>query len=89
MNQNPPRYSKPAKAYFADEASETLEEFVNELLDENVITDKISIHRVDWQEVMMDFADVVGGVHWQNLPWQNWFKQVEKNPDGNYALRRY
>ena len=89
MNQNPPRYSKPAKAYFADEASETLEEFVNELLDENVITDKISIHRVDWQEVMMDFTDVVGGVHWQNLPWQNWFKQVEKNPDGNYALRRY
>ena len=91
MLDNPPRYSKPAQAYFADEASEALEEFVEELLDENVITDKISIHRVDWQEVMMDFADVVGKPEFVNeiTNWQNWFKQVEKNPDGNYALRRY
>ena len=91
MDQNPPRYSEPAKAYFADKASEALEEFVEELLDENVITDKISIHRVDWQEVMMDFADVVGKPEFVNeiTNWQNWFKQVEKNPDGNYALRRY
>jgi len=87
MDQNPPRYSEPAKAYFADEASEALEEFVEELLDENIITDKISIHRVDWQEVMMDFADVVGKPEFVNeiTNWQNWFKQVEKNPDGNYA----
>ena len=91
MDQNPPRYSEPAKAYFADEASEALEEFVDELLDENVITDKISIHRVDWQEVMMDFDGVVGKPEFVNeiTNWQNWFKQVEKNPDGNYALRRY
>ena len=91
MDQNSPRYSEPAKAYFADKASEALEEFVEELLDENVITDKISIHRVDWQEVMMDFADVVGKPEFVNeiTNWQNWFKQVEKNPDGNYATRRY
>ena len=83
MKENIPEYSKPAKAYFADEASEALEEFVEELLDDNVITDKISIHRVDWQEVLMDFVEVI------NLAtWNVWAKQVEKNPDGNYALRR-
>ena len=88
MANNPPRYSEPAKAYFADEASEALKEFVEELLDENVITDKISIHRVDWQEVLMDFESV--GTRLHDIPnWQKWFKQVEKNPDGNYALRRY
>jgi len=88
MANNPPRYSKPAKAYFADEASEALEEFVEELLDDNTITDKISIHRVDWQEVLMDFESV--GTRLHDIPnWQKWFKQVEKNPDGNYALRRY
>ena len=81
--QNPPRYSEPAKAYFADEASEALEEFVEELLDENVIKDKISIHRVDWQEVIMGFESELYN------SWRSWFKQVEKNPDGNYALRRY
>ena len=87
MDQNPPRYSEPAKAYFADEASEALTEFVDQLLDENVITDKISIHRVDWQEVMMDFNGVVGKPEFANeiTNWQNWFLQVEKNPDGNYA----
>ena len=84
MANNPPRYSKPAKAYFADEASEALEEFVEELLDDNVITDKISIHRVDWQEVLMDFVEVI------NLAtWNVWAKQVEKNPDCNYALREF
>tara|TARA_Y100000310_G_scaffold199416_1_gene199391 strand:+ start:97 stop:483 length:387 start_codon:yes stop_codon:yes gene_type:complete len=88
MANNPPEYSKPAKAYFADEASEALEEFVEELLDNNVITDKISIHRVDWQEILMDFESV--GTRLHDIPnWQKWFKQVEKNPDGNYALRWY
>ena len=90
MLDNPPRYSKPAKAYFADEASEALEEFVEELLDNNTITDKISIHRVDWQEVLMDknkFA--VTEEDEDRIIWNDWFKQVEKNPDGNYALRRY
>ncbi len=94
MDQNPPRYSEPAKAYFADEASEALTEFVDQLLDENVITDKISIHRVDWQEVMMDFVSlekmqnrVVGKPEFANeiTNWQNWFLQVERNPNGNYA----
>ena len=92
MDQNPPRYSEPAKAYFADEASEALEEFVEELLDENVITDKISIHRVDWQEVLMDFIepvrDQLGDVP-RSVEWEKWEAQVVKNPDGNYALRRY
>ena len=83
MAELPPRYSEPAKAYFADEASKAVEEYVDELLDDNVITDKISIHRVDWQEVLMDFVEVI------NLAtWNVWAKQVEKNPDGNYALRR-
>ena len=95
--QNPPRYSEPAKAYFADEASEALEEFVEELLDENVITDKISVHRVDWQEVIMGFQSELESYmsaypHLKLISlalWRSWFKQVEKNPDGNYALRRY
>ena len=56
MAENIPRYSEPAKAYFADDASEALEEFVEELLDENVITDKISLHRVNWQEVLHGFV---------------------------------
>ena len=47
MANNPPRYSKPAKAYFADEASEALEEFVEELLDDNTITDKIREQSTD------------------------------------------
>ena len=97
MLQNPPRYSEPGEAYFADEASEALKEFVDQLLDENVITDKISIHRVDWQEVMMDFQSELESYmdksqqpEWGDyisdlMVWRSWFKQVEKNPDGNYA----
>ena len=35
----------------------------------------------------MDFESV--GTRLHDIPnWQKWFKQVEKNPDGNYALRR-
>ena len=95
--QNPPRYSEPAKAYFADEASEALEEFVEELLYENVITDKISVHRIDWQEVIMGFQSELESYmdksqqpEWGDyisdlMVWRSWFKQVEKNPDGNYA----
>jgi len=91
MAENIPRYSEPAKAYFADEASEALEEFVDELLDENVITDKISLHRVDWQEVLQGFvADLDMTVEGNDLKvWNKWDKQVEQNPIGNYALRRY
>ena len=97
--QNPPHQNSISKAYFADEASEALEEFVEELLDENVITDKISIHRVDWQEVIMGFEselesymDKAQQPEWGEyisdlMVWRSWFKQVEKNPDGNYALR--
>ena len=99
--QNPPEYSKPAKAYFADQASEALKEFVEELLDENVITDKISIHRVDWQEVLMDFESELESYmdksqqpEWGDyisdlMVWRSWFKQVDKNPDGNSALREF
>ena len=90
MALNPPRYSKLAKGYFADEASEALKEYVEELLDEDVITDKISIHRVDWQEVLMDFVEVViQQKRTENVDWLKWSKQVEKNPDGNYALREF
>jgi len=94
MAEYPPRYSQPAEAYFADEASKAVEEFVDELLDENVITDKISTHRVNWQEVMMDFVDVITSKDKTNqyrsdpimvTDWKEWAKQVEKNPDGNYA----
>lgn len=93
MISNPPRYSEPAKAYFADDASEALEEFVDELLDENVITDKISIHRVDWQEVMSGFEEEVESTtlipEKTVMRWVKWFRQVEENPQGNYALKRY
>ena len=93
MANYPPRYSEPAKAYFADEASKAVEEYVNELLDENVIIDKISTHRVNWQEVMMDFVPVLrekDGEYWAGdkimvIDWKEWSKQVEKNPNGNYA----
>jgi len=87
MLSNEPRYSDIAKAYFADDASEALEDFVRQLLDDNVITDKISIHRVNWQEVMMGFeSEVLDNIikHSQDK-WKEWFKQVDKNPDGNYA----
>ena len=93
MAEYPPRYSEPAKAYFADEASKELEEYVNELLDENIITDKISTHRVNWQEVMMDFIPVLRDKDGEYVmysavmvtDWKEWSKQVEKNPDGNYS----
>ena len=80
MRENPPRYSEPANAYFADDAATAVKDFVEELLDENVITDKISTHRVSWQEVLMDFVEVV-----DEKVWNSWGKQVEKNPQGNYA----
>ena len=76
MALNPPRHSK-AEAYFADEASYKVKEFVEQLLDDNIITDKISIHRVDWQEILMDFVDVVIQNHY-SANWLKWSKQVEK-----------
>ena len=94
MQQNPPRYSQSAKAYFADDASKALEEYVDELLDENIIKDKISLHRVNWQEVMMGFESEVkeltddegeASIDTDIRDWIAWFKQVDKNPDGNYA----
>ena len=93
MANNPPRYSEGAQIYIADEASKALEEFVYELLDENVISDKISTHRVNWQEVMMDFISVLtekDGEYMEQdrimiTDWKEWAKQVEKNPTGNYA----
>ena len=93
MAIHPPRYSESAQIYIADKASVALEEFVDELLDENVIKDKISTHRVNWQEVMMDFVPVLtekNGEYIQQdrimvTDWKEWAKQVEKNPTGNYA----
>ena len=94
MAEFPPRYSQPADAYFADEASKAVEEYVDELIDENVITDKISTYRVNWQEVMMDFVGTITSKDKTNeyrsdpimvTDWKEWAKQVEKNPDGNYA----
>ena len=94
MQQNPPRYSQSAKAYFADDASKALEEYVDELLDEKIIKDKISLHRVNWQEVMMGFESEVkeltddegeASIDTDIRDWIAWFKQVDKNPDGNYA----
>ena len=91
MAENIPRYSEIATAYFADEASETFEEFVEELLDDNIITDKISLHRVNWQEVLQGFVSSLDMIVEGNdlKVWNKWDKQVEQNPDGNYALRRY
>ena len=94
MQQNPPRYSQSAKAYFADDASKALEEYVDELLDEKIIKDKISLHRVNWQEVMIGFESEVkeltddegeASIDTDIRDWIAWFKQVDKNPDGNYA----
>ena len=82
MASNPPRYSKAADIWIADQASEALEEFVNQLLDDNVISDKISIHRVRWQEVMMGFVDVDRTEI--SVNWKMWEEQVEKNPSGYY-----
>ena len=92
MLNNPPRLTKIRRAtdigfFIADNASKALEEYVDELLDENIIKDKISLHRVNWQEVMMDFQEVISEKI-QTLDvysWKKWFKQVDKNPQGNYA----
>ena len=91
---NAPRYSKGPDIYVADDASKALEEYVYDLLEENIISDKISIHRVDWQEVMMGFQEEIknyGNVDGETeidssiRDWVGWFNQVEKNPSGNYA----
>jgi len=88
MLNNPPRLTGLGKEFFiADNASKALEEYVDELLDENIIKDKISLHRVNWKEVMMDFQEVISEKI-QTLDvysWKKWFKQVDKNPQGNYA----
>lgn len=39
--------------------ADALYEFVNYLLDEKIITDKISINRVDWKEVIDGFSEVL------------------------------
>jgi hypothetical protein len=88
MLSNKPRLF--GETFIADNASKALEEYVYELLDEDIIKDKISIHRVNWQEVMMDFQgefDVSLGVSNDRsvFAWKRWFKQVDRNPNGNYA----
>jgi len=39
--------------------ADALYEFVNYLLDEKIITDKISINRIDWNEVIDGFSEVL------------------------------
>jgi len=36
---------------------EAVGEFFNNLLDEGIITDKISVHRIDWKEVCDGFSE--------------------------------
>ena len=86
MKNNTPRFVKIGKGYddgfyVADEAKDELKDFVDQLLDDNIITDKISLHRVNWQEVIMDFVDDTSF----GQIWNTWFAQVELNPQGNYA----
>ena len=40
MEDNPPRYSEPAKSYFADTASEEVKDYFEQLLDDKIITDR-------------------------------------------------
>ena len=85
MKNNPPEYSEPAEAYFADRASEELKDFYEELLSQKDSSglDILTISRVKWQEVLSSF--VSPGLVYTPI-WQKWLKQVEKNPSGNYAL---
>ena len=84
MENNPPEYSEPGKAYFADTASEEVKDYFEQLMDDDIIKDRISIHRVRWQEVLSGFIE---GTKLEEIPaWIKWAKQVEDNPNGNYAL---
>ena len=56
----------------------TLSEFVDQLLDDNIITDKISIHRVNWKEVIEGFGEELAET---NSKWKKWLKQSEKHPE--------
>ena len=40
-------------------AAKLLEEYVFSLLDDNIITDKVSIHRVDFMEIVKDFQETI------------------------------
>lgn len=40
-------------------AVKLLEEYVFSLLDDNIITDKVSIHRVDFKEIVKDFQETI------------------------------
>ena len=64
--------------WIVKDTKEALESFVSYLLDENIITDKISIHRVNWKEVIEGFAEEIAET---NRKWKQWLKQVEKHPN--------
>ena len=38
---------------------EELELWVDELMDENIITDKVSLHRVNWREIVESWQDQI------------------------------
>jgi hypothetical protein len=40
-------------------ALKMLEEYVFDLLDDKIITDKVSIHRVDFREILKDFQETI------------------------------
>ena len=39
--------------------ADQLEEYVDMLMDENIITDKVSLHRVNWKEIMASFQQTI------------------------------
>ena len=44
---------------FAHHKTNALESYVFDLLDNNIITDKISINRVNFKEIVKDFEDTI------------------------------
>ena len=39
--------------------ADQLQEYVDYLMDENIITDKVSLHRVNWKEIMESFQQTI------------------------------
>jgi len=44
---------------FNFQRAEALEEYTEELIDEKVITDRISTHRVNWKEIVDSFEETI------------------------------
>ncbi len=39
--------------------ADQLQEYVDYLMDENIITDKVSLHRVNWKEIIESFQQTI------------------------------